>query len=71
MPTKLCTWIGKKCAMLRSFRLVRGLCFIETFLLQPSLTHQHKRYFIAGPLGASGRRLQNTLDNLFIVTFKN
>jgi hypothetical protein len=39
---------GKKCAMLRSFRLVRGFYFIESFLPQPPFTQQHNLSLLPG-----------------------
>jgi len=39
---------GKKCAMLRSFRLVPGLYPVDTKLLQPPFTQQHKRPLLPG-----------------------
>jgi hypothetical protein len=39
---------GKKCAMLRSFRLVPGLYPDSATLLQPPFTQQHKRPLLPG-----------------------
>jgi hypothetical protein len=39
---------SKKCAMLRSFRLVPGLYPDAVFLLQPPFTQQHKRPLLPG-----------------------
>jgi len=43
----------KKCAMLRSFRLVPGLYPNSDSLLQPAFTQQHKRPLLPGRYGAS------------------
>jgi hypothetical protein len=51
-------------SMLRSFRLVPGLCLESGLLLQPAFSQQHKRHFIAGPLAASSAT--TTLEKIVI-----